>query len=93
MTPNPRRPIFLEGYDALAELERWRAAGGSPDDPTLRRWWRLGPGAVDSKIFRCELEMPGTKWVLAISKLAPSPEEAVWLALEEFARTPAGGPG
>lgn len=85
------RPLHLDKYDWFGQLEAWRAAGGESADPALRRWWQLNPGAVDRTVFQVRLEYPGTTWVMSISKLATSVEEAVWLAMEEWDRTPTCG--
>lgn len=85
-------PKHLEGYDWLAALEAWRAAGGTDADKTLERWWELSPGRLDGRVFRVRLEYPGANnWVCSIAKLATSVEEAVWLALAEWGRTPTCG--
>lgn len=88
MPPSPLPlAVPLEGYPFLAKLQEW-AAGGSGRD------WTIYPApAVLARpaLVCCRLTWPGGEGAYRINKIAATIEEAVWLCLEEWGRTPTCG--
>ena len=74
------RPIFLETYDATAELGKWIKSG--PYDK--RRRWFINPLIGNTSGVTCTLTWAYADGEAGIQKAALSIEEAVWEALGEF---------
>jgi hypothetical protein len=76
-------PVFLQGYKVFDKLKEW-----SDQKPDQRRHWTIRKWRGD--FYACEIT-----WVFGdespqiggIQKVADTPEEAVWLTLEEFGKT------
>jgi hypothetical protein len=70
------QPTFLDGYDVFAELEKWRRAC-KYDHP----WWEL---TSEEGEFRCELSFFGKAGSYTKAHVAPTPQEAVYGAINRF---------
>lgn len=80
------KPIFLEGYDVFARLGDWTR---EPEVQGFRHWEMRSH--LSSRHVECSLQWEAVypsgpsyskSWIAR--KVATSPEEAVWLALEEY---------
>lgn len=73
-------PIHLIGFDVFAELKKWKN-----ENVRLRPFWTIIPDDHPSDLIQCRLEWKfGDSQLGSILRIATSPQEAVWLALEEF---------
>lgn len=80
---NFKRPIHLDGYDVTNALCQWKLGSLALNEESGRCWFLNSYG--DGTKCRCELSWKfGDSQIGAILKVAPTPEEAVWLALDEF---------
>jgi hypothetical protein len=82
MIPPRHVPVFLEGYKAFEELHNWKW-GGTKDEG--RHYYLTAYGRTGVKCtLSWKFDAQGSTQLAGIDKMAPSGEEAVWLALEEF---------